>query len=291
MNIIVTGACGQLGTELRNLSAGSTDNYFFTDIVQLLAERVDMLDITNAAAVEDYVARVKPDVIVNCAAYTNVDKAEDDFQGADLLNRAAVGNLARCAAAFGAVLIHISTDYVFGGDARAPYKEDDAKKPLGVYGRTKLAGEEEVEASGCKAIIIRTSWLYSPYGKNFVKTMMSLMASRDSVGVVADQVGSPTYAADLAVAIVDIIKRHMLLHTGVYHYSNQGVVSWFDFAREIARLDGSACKVRPLRSSEFPSKVERPHYSVLDKSKIQEVFGVDVPYWKDSLAKCIERLK
>ena len=291
MNIIVTGACGQLGTELRNLSEGSAHNYIFTDIVRLPEEGVNLLDITDARAVEDFVASAKPDVIVNCAAYTNVDKAEDDPLGADLLNRAAVGNLARCAARAGAVLIHISTDYVFGGDARVPYKEDDAKKPLGVYGRTKLAGEAEVEASGCKAIVIRTSWLYSPYGKNFVKTMMTLMASRDTVGVVADQTGSPTYAADLAAAITVMIDRNMLSHTGVYHYSNQGVISWFDFAREIARINGRACKVLPLRSSEFPSKVERPHYSVLDKSKIQEVFGVEVPYWKDSLEKCIERLK
>ena len=291
MNIIVTGACGQLGTELRNLSAGSPDNYIFTDVLPLPAEGVGALDITDAEAVEAFVAGAKADVIVNCAAYTNVDKAEDDPLGADILNRAAVGNLARCAAKSGAVLIHISTDYVFGGDARVPYKENDAKNPLGVYGRTKLAGEAEAEASGCKAIVIRTSWLYSPYGKNFVKTMCALMASRDSVGVVADQTGSPTYAADLAAAIIRIIKGRMLDNTGVYHYSNQGVVSWFDFAREIARLNGSACKVLPLRSSEFPSKVERPHYSVLDKSKIQEVFGVDVPYWKDSLAKCIDRLK
>ena len=291
MNIIVTGACGQLGTELRNLSAGGPDKYVFTDIVRLPEEGVELLDITDAQAVEEFVSRVKADVIVNCAAYTNVDKAEDDPQGADLLNRAAVANLARCAAKTGAVLIHISTDYVFGGDARVPYKEDDPKNPLGVYGRTKLAGESEVKASGCKAIVIRTSWLYSPYGKNFVKTMTALMSSRESVGVVADQTGSPTYAADLAAAIVDIIKGRKLIHTGVYHYSNQGVVSWFDFAREIARQNGSSCKVLPLRSSEFPSKVARPHYSVLDKSKIQEVFGVDVPYWKDSLAKCIESLK
>ena len=291
MNILVTGACGQLGTELRNLSAGSPDNYVFTDIVQNLAEGVCALDITNAAAVEEFVSKTRPEVIVNCAAYTNVDKAEDDFQGADLLNRAAVGNLARCAADAGAVLIHISTDYVFGGDARTPYKEDDAKNPLGVYGRTKLAGEAEIEAFGCKAIVIRTAWLYSPYGKNFVKTMLSLMSSRDSVGVVADQTGSPTYAVDLAAVIVKIINGRMLSRTGVYHYSDQGVVSWFDFAREIARLSGSSCKVLPLRSSEFPSKVARPHYSVLDKSRITEIFGVEVPYWKDSLAQCINRLK
>lgn len=291
MNIIVTGALGQLGTELRNLSAGSSDNYVFTDIVERPAEGVCVLDITDARAVEEFVARTKADVIVNCAAYTNVDKAEDDPQGADLLNRAAVGNLARCSARQGAVLIHISTDYVFGGDARVPYKEDDAKNPLGVYGRTKLAGEAELAASRCKAIVIRTAWLYSPYGKNFVKTMTALMASRDSVGVVADQTGSPTYAADLAAAIVKIINGRMLSHTGIYHYSDEGVVSWFDFAREIARLEGSSCKVLPLRSSEFPSKVARPHYSVLDKSKIVETFGVEVPYWKDSLAHCIKRLK
>ena len=291
MNIIVTGACGQLGTELRNLSAGSPDNYIFTDIMERPAEGIRLLDITDAEAVQEFVARADAKVIVNCAAYTNVDKSEDDPAGADMLNNVAVGNLARCAAATGAVLIHISTDYVFGGDARVPYREDDAKRPLGVYGRTKLAGEAQVEASGCKAIVIRTSWLYSPYGKNFVKTMLSLMSARDSVGVVADQTGSPTCAADLAAAIIRIIDRRMLEHTGVYHYSDEGVVSWFDFAREIARLSGSNCKVLPLRSSEFPSKVERPHYSVLDKSKIKEVFSVDVPYWKDSLAHCIKRMK
>ena len=180
MNVIVTGACGQLGTELRNLSAGGPDKYVFTDIVRLPEEGVELLDITDAKAVEEFISRVKADVIVNCAAYTNVDKAEDDPQGADLLNRAAVANLARCAAKTGAVLIHISTDYVFGGDARLPYREDDPKNPLGVYGRTKLAGESEVEASGCKAIVIRTSWLYSPYGKNFVKTMTALMSSRET---------------------------------------------------------------------------------------------------------------
>ena len=291
MNIMVTGACGQLGTELRNLSAGSSDSYVFTDIVENPAEGIRVLDITDAGAVEEFISRNKPQVIVNCAAYTNVDKAEDDPQGADLLNSVAVGNLARCAASTDAVLIHISTDYVFGGDARVPYKEEDAKNPLGVYGRTKLSGEAQVAASGCKAIIIRTSWLYSPYGKNFVKTMLSLMSSRDSVGVVADQTGSPTYAADLAAVIVRIIDGRKLSQTGVYHFSDDGVVSWFDFAREIARLSGSSCKVLPLRSSEFPSKVTRPHYSVLDKSKIIETFGVEVPYWKDSLAQCIKRLK
>ena len=178
MNIMVTGACGQLGTEIRNLSAGSPDNYIFTDVVPLPAQGVSALDITDAGAVEAFVAGARADVIVNCAAYTNVDRAEEDPQGAELLNSAAVGNLARCAAKSGATLIHISTDYVFGGDARVPYKEDDAKNPLGVYGRTKLAGEAQVEASGCKAIVIRTSWLYSPYGKNFVKTMCSLIAPR-----------------------------------------------------------------------------------------------------------------
>ena len=291
MNVIVTGACGQLGSELRTVSGGSAHNYVFTDVAQADGSGISYLDITDAAAVQEFFKACQPGVVVNCAAYTNVDKAEDDAAAADLLNRQAVRNIALAARDCGATVIHISTDYVFGGDGRRPYKENDAKNPLGVYGRTKLAGEEELLQSGCKAIIIRTAWLYSPYGKNFVKTMASLMSTRPEVGVVADQTGSPTYAADLASVIYAIIERNQLRHTGVYHFSDQGVVSWFDFAREICRLGGYACKVKPLRSSEFPSKVQRPHYSVLDKSKITETFGVDVPYWKDSLALCLKRME
>lgn len=291
MNVIVTGAEGQLGSELRAASRNSANNYVFTDVCRLSGADTSYLDITDAASVKAFFLSRKADVIVNCAAYTNVDKAEDDAAAADLLNRQAVRNIALAAIDCGATVIHISTDYVFGGDGRVPYKENDAKNPLGVYGRTKLAGEEELLGSGCKAIIIRTAWLYSPYGKNFVKTMASLMATRQEVGVVADQVGSPTCAEDLAAFIYGIIETGMLGHTGVYHYTDAGVVSWFDFAREICRLGGWDCAVKPLRSSEFPSKVRRPHYSVLDKSKTAETFGVEVPYWKDSLARCLPKIK
>ena len=291
MKVIVTGACGQLGSELRNVSRGSAHSFVFTDVVQASGEGVRYLDITDASSVRDLFTAEKPDAVVNCAAYTNVDKAEDDPAGADLLNRQAVRNIALAALECQAAVIHISTDYVFGGDGRIPYKEDDPKNPLGVYGRTKLAGETELLQSGCKAIIIRTAWLYSPYGKNFVKTMASLMASRPEVGVVADQTGSPTCAADLAEVIYGIIDRNLLSLSGVYHFSDDGVVSWFDFAREICRLGGYSCKVKPLRSEEFPSKVKRPHYSVLDKSKIKETFGVEVPYWKDSLARCLKMME
>ena len=291
MKVIVTGAEGQLGRELRAASRGGAHNYVFTDVCSISGEETRYLDITDASAVNAFFAAEKPDVVVNCAAYTNVDKAEDDAAAADLLNRVAVGNIARAAMDCAATVIHISTDYVFGGDGRVPYREDDAKNPLGVYGRTKLAGEQELLESGCKAIIIRTAWLYSPYGKNFVRTMMSLMSSHPEVGVVADQVGSPTCAADLATVIYGIIERGKLGYTGVYHFTDAGVVSWFDFAREICRLGGWDCAVKPLRSSEFPSKVRRPHYSVLDKSKIIETFGVEVPYWKDSLSRCFQNMK
>ena len=291
MNILVTGANGQLGTEMRNLSAGSPNHYIFSDVNNLPGVETLNLDITNLDAVRIVASSEKVDVIVNCAAYTNVDKAEDDVAFADLLNCTAPGNLATVARETGATLIHVSTDYVFSGNASVPYREDDPKEPNGVYGATKLKGELAVMDSGCRYLIFRTAWLYSPYGKNFVKTMKSLTADKDSLKVVFDQVGSPTYAADLAGVIVKVIEENLLDRQGVYHYSNEGAISWYDFAKTICSLSGNECDIAPCHSDEFPSKVRRPHYSVLDKTRVKETFGVRVPYWLDSLKECMNRLK
>lgn len=279
MKVLVTGANGQLGTEMRNVSCVSHDDYLFTD--------VDELDITDADAVMRYVRANDVDVVVNCAAYTNVDKAEDDYAAADLINNKAVSNLAMACMAVGATLIHISTDYVFKGDNNVPCREDWPTDPLGVYGVTKLAGEEAVIRTGCKYLIFRTAWLYSPYGNNFVKTMRRLTSEKDALKVVFDQVGTPTYAADLASVIYRIIDGRMLDRTGIYHFSNEGVCSWYDFAKEICELSGNECDIQPCHSDEFPSKVKRPHFSVLDKTKLKDTFGFSVPYWKDSLKVCI----
>lgn len=283
MNILVTGANGQLGMEMRNVSSFSADRYIFTDVAEL--------DITDADAVDRVIASEKVEVIVNCAAYTNVDKAEEDEQAADLINHRAVAILASAAAKYGATLIHVSTDYVFDGLGCVPYKEDDPTYPTGAYGRTKLAGERAVIESGCHYLIFRTAWLYSPYGKNFVKTMMKLTAEKDSLNVVFDQVGTPTCAADLAALIYKIIAERMLDHQGIYHFSNEGVCSWYDFAVEIRDLCGNTCEIRPCHSDEFSSKVKRPHYSVLDKTDVKNMFEVIIPYWKDSLVKCLVQLK
>lgn len=290
MNILVTGANGQLGTEIRNLAAGSEDKFIFTDVNSLPGVETVYLDITNPDAIRIIAGSEDVDVIVNCAAYTNVDKAETDFRMADLLNNRAAANLAAVAAERDAVLIHISTDYVFSGEIPVPRKPDDEKKPLGVYGSTKLAGEQSILSSGCKSIIIRTAWLYSPYGKNFVKTMKKLTGELPEVKVVYDQVGTPTYAADLAELIVGIVSRRQTDKTGIYHYTNEGVISWYDFALEISRLCGHGCRITPCLSEEFPSNVQRPHYSVLDKTSVKKTFNIEIPYWKDSLKKCIERL-
>ena len=279
MNILVTGANGQLGMEMRNVSAGSADRYIFTDVAEL--------DITDADAVDRVIASEKVDVIVNCAAYTNVDKAEEDEQTADLINHRAVAILASAAAKYGATLIHISTDYVFDGLSCVPYKEDDATSPTGAYGRTKLAGEHAVIESGCRYLIIRTAWLYSPYGKNFVKTMMKLTAEEGSINVVFDQVGTPTCAADLAALIYKVITERMLDRQGVYHFSNEGVCSWYDFAVEIRDLCGNTCDIRPCHSDEFLSRVRRPSYSVLDKTKVKNIFGINIHHWKKSLRKIL----
>lgn len=280
MNILVTGANGQLGTSIRNAAQQTLDNYIFTD--------VDELDITGREAICNMVKKLKVDVIVNCAAYTNVDAAEENTDAANLLNNVAVENLATVASEVGATLIHISTDYVFGGDTHnTPYNEEHPTHPTGVYGRTKLAGEQAVLRSRCNHIIIRTAWLYSPYGKNFFKTMLSLTATRPQVNVVCDQVGTPTYAAHLAGAIVHIITSRQLHKQGTYHYSNQGVCSWYDFAHAIASLaHHTQCTVQPCSSSQYPSRVVRPPYSVLDKTHIISTFGINIPHWYDALCEC-----
>lgn len=291
MNILVTGANGQLGTELRNITASSRNRYIFSDVISLPGVETVNLDITNIEAIRIICESERIDVIVNCAAYTNVDKAEDDTQMAMLINSTAAGNLARVAGERGATLIHISTDYVFNGRTAIPYKEDHPTAPLGVYGSTKLAGEKEIEKSGCRWIILRTAWLYSPYGRNFVKTMRQLTAERDSLKVVFDQVGTPTYARDLASLISTIIDRGMLDRTGIYHFSNEGAISWYDFAKAICELCGNTCDIKPCHTGEYPTKAVRPHFSVFDKTKVKETFGIAIPYWKDSLKDCIDRLQ
>lgn len=286
MNILVTGANGQLGNEMRVVARNSADNYIFTDVAEL--------DITDAAAVEKMVTDNDVKVIVNCAAYTNVDKAEDDREFAELLNARAVENLAQAIRRNDGVLVHVSTDYVFGGTKNnTPCREDEPANPTGVYGVTKLHGEQAIIASGCHHIIIRTAWLYSEFGKNFLKTMLDLTATKPQLKVVFDQVGSPTYAYDLALAIFDIVEnRKYVDNDGIYHYSNEGVCSWFDFTKMIAEYaDHTGCDIQPCHSDEFPSKVVRPSYSVLDKTKIKKTFGVAVPYWTDSLRVCMTNLK
>jgi len=290
MNILVTGACGQLGTEIRLASGADSNRYIFTDVSTAEGVEIIYLDITNIDAIRLICESEQIDVIINCAAYTNVDRAEDDQPMADLLNHKAAANLATVAAERGASLIHISTDYVFQGNIPLPCREVWPTHPLGVYGITKLQGEKAIQDSGCKYILIRTAWLYSPFGKNFVKTMRELTSTRPEIKVVSDQVGTPTYAADLAAVILHIIRTGQLSKTGIYHYSNEGVCSWYDFARAIRDLSGGTAEVLPCTSDEFPSKVRRPHYSVLDKTKIKSTFSVKVPYWYDSLRNCIERM-
>lgn len=283
--ILITGANGQLGSEMRRLGEVSPNTYIYTDVAEL--------DITNGDAVAAFVKENAVDIIVNCAAYTNVDKAESDEPTAELINATAVENLAKAIKAVNGTLFHISTDYVFGNEGNTPRTEDMPLNPLGVYGRTKLRGEQAVAAVGCKAIIIRTAWLYSEFGNNFLKTMLRLTAEREQLNVVFDQVGTPTYAGDLALAIFSIIEGDVYEgNEGVYHFSNEGVCSWYDFATEIAIAAGNtACKVQPCHSSEFPSPVTRPAFSVLDKSKIKNTFGIEIPHWRDSMLYCIKRLK
>lgn len=285
MNILVTGANGQLGCEMRRLGAVSPNNYIFTDVAEL--------DITDSAAVLAAVKENCVEAIVNCAAYTNVDKAESDETTAELINATAVGNLACAMKEVGGTLFHVSTDYIFGSEGNTPRTEDMSLNPLGVYGRTKLHGEQAIAESGCKALIFRTAWLYSEFGNNFLKTMMRLTAEREQLNVVFDQVGTPTYAGDLALAIFSIIEAGVYEgNEGIYHFSNEGVCSWYDFAVEIAAAAGNAgCRINPCHSSEFPSPVTRPPYSVLDKTKIKETFDIDIPHWRESMEYCIKRIK
>jgi dTDP-4-dehydrorhamnose reductase len=269
---------------MRDVSRHSANEYIFKDI--------DDLDLTDPEAVALDIHVNNYDVIVNCAAYTNVDKAEDQAEIAELINAKAVGYLAQAAQREGVALIHISTDYVFQGNGCVPCTEDQPTAPLGVYGRTKLAGEQAVIASGCHYVILRTAWLYSPYGNNFVKTMRRLTSERDQLKVVFDQVGTPTYAGDLAAVIYGMIEDGSYReHPGIYHFSNEGVCSWYDFTIAIRDLFGHTCDVQPCHSDEFPSKVTRPHFSVLDKTKLKQTFGVTVPYWLDSLKVCVAQLK
>lgn len=305
MNILVTGANGQLGCEMRIVALGSKDRYIFTDVVDVSAESVAMLrklggddvpvdtlklDITDIEAVRALVKAEAVDVIVNCAAYTNVDGAETNVELAELLNAQAPKNLAEAMKEVGGLLVHISTDYVFGKEPyNTPCREDMVGTPTGVYGLTKLHGEQNIMASGCRYVIIRTAWLYSEFGKNFVCTMLNLTATRPELKVVFDQVGTPTYAYDLAQAIVRIIERPV---EGIYHYSNEGVCSWYDFTKMIAEYSGHKdCNIQPCHSEEFPSPVKRPAFSVLDKTKIKQTFGITIPYWVDSLKKCLLNIK
>ena len=318
MNILVTGANGQLGNEMRILAKNSADKFIFTDVVEASEESIAMLkklagddmntetvflDITNLDAIREVVKREDIDAIVNCAAWTNVDAAEDNYDLAEILNAKAPENLAIAMKEVGGLLVHISTDYVFGGAPyNTPCKEDQKGTPTGVYGLTKLHGEQKIQATGCNYVILRTAWLYSEFGKNFVKTMLNLMETKPQLKVVFDQVGTPTYALDLANAIMIISedykkewnKKSEALNfskKGIYHFSNEGVCSWYDFTKMIAEYAGNTgCNILPCHSDEFPSPVKRPAYSVLDKTKVKDTFGITVPYWTDSLKKCIDNL-
>lgn len=297
MNILVTGANGQLGNEMRIISKGSNDIYIFTDVNQVEGVDTLYLDITDLEAIRKIVQEMEVRAIVNCAAWTNVDACETDQKLAALaerLNAEAPKNLALATKEVGGVLFHISTDYVFGQEPyNTPCSPNQKGTPTGVYGATKKRGEENIIASGCEYIILRTAWLYSEFGKNFCKTMLNLTATKPVLKVVFDQCGTPTYAYDLAAAIYDIIShRKFEGHTGVYHYSNEGVTSWYDFTQMIARIAGhTECHILPCYSSEYPSPVKRPSYSVLDKKTFKETFGIQVPYWVDSLEKCVNNLK
>lgn len=284
LNILVTGANGQLGSEMQRLSRVSPNRYVFTDVAEL--------DITDAAAVRTCVAENKIDILVNCAAWTNVERAEEDEASAGQLNCSAVANLAQAAAEADATLFHISTDYVFDGSSSTPYTEEMPTSPLGAYGRTKLAGEQVVRASGCKHLILRTAWLYSEYGNNFLKTMLRLTGEKEHLNVVFDQIGTPTYAGDLAMTIFSIIEGgYYAGNEGTYHFSNEGVASWYDFAVEIATAVGhDNCRIRPCRTNDYPAKATRPAYSVLDKTKIKQTFGIEIPHWAESMRYCLHRL-
>lgn len=314
MNILVTGSNGQLGNEMRILAKNSADKYVFTDVVDASEDSIailkklagedinthtDHLDITNLDAIREVVNRERIDAVVNCAAWTNVDAAETAGEIVETLNATAPENLAKAMKEVNGLLVHVSTDYVFGGDPyNTPCKEDQKGTPTGVYGLTKLHGEQKIHATGCNHVILRTAWLYSEFGKNFVKTMLNLTATKPQLKVVFDQVGTPTYALDLANAISTVIEDYKeentasYSKTGIYHFSNEGVCSWYDFTKMIAEIAGNTtCDIQPCHSDEFPSPVTRPSYSVLDKTKIKETFGIKIPYWTDSLKNCIKNLK
>ena len=320
MNILVTGANGQLGNEMRIVTKGSNDRYIFTDVCDEHPESIEMLhklagddidttttrlDITNLESIRQMVKENDVKVVVNCAAWTNVDGAEapEKYELVDLLNAKAPENLAVAMKEVGGLLVHISTDYVFGGDPyNTPCKEDQKGTPTGIYGLTKLHGEQAIERVGCNHVILRTAWLYSEFGKNFVKTMLNLTATKPQLKVVFDQVGTPTYAYDLAKAITTILEDYQQTlnvepgtlnysKSGIYHFSNEGVCSWFDFTKMIAEYSGhTECDILPCHSDEFPSPVKRPAFSVLDKTKLKETFGLAVPYWIDSLRKCMTNM-
>lgn len=293
MQILVTGANGQLGNEMRIVAKGSKDKFIFTDVVEVEGQETTILDITDLDAIRKMLSDNDVKVIVNCAAYTNVDKAETDQDFCELLNAKAPENLAIAMKEVNGLLVHISTDYVFGGDPyNTPCKEDQKGTPTGVYGLTKLHGEQNIQNTGVNYLIFRTAWLYSEFGKNFVKTMLNLTATKPQLKVVFDQVGTPTYAYDLAAAIFDIIEnRKYEGNTGIYHYSNEGVCSWYDFTKMIAEIAGNkGCDIQPCHSDEFPSPVKRPAFSVLDKTKVKQTFGISIPYWMDSLKKCMSNM-
>jgi dTDP-4-dehydrorhamnose reductase len=283
MRILITGCNGQLGNEMHLLEKRHPEHtYFNTD--------VDQLDITNQEAIELFVADHQIDGIVNCAAYTAVDKAEENQQLCSKLNADAPGYLAAAVGKRGGWMIQVSTDYVFDGTNHIPYTEDEKTCPNSVYGKTKLEGEQQVQKKCERSMIIRTAWLYSTFGNNFVKTMIRLGKEKSELGVIFDQIGTPTYARDLAVAIFAAIEKGIV--PGIYHFSNEGVISWYDFTKAIHRLAGiTSCRVRPLHTAEYPTPAARPHYSVLDKTKIKQTFGIDIPYWEESLAECVSILK
>lgn len=282
-NILITGCNGQLGNEMQLLAKENNQyTYFFTDVAEL--------DITDESAVRNYVRQNDIDCIVNCAAFTAVDKAEDNEELCNILNNLAPGYLAKAISERGGCMVQVSTDYVFDGTNHTPYRENEPTCPATVYGRTKLAGEEAVLQNCPRSVVIRTAWLYSTFGNNFVKTMIRLGREKENLGVIFDQIGTPTYARDLAAAIFAVLNRGVV--PGVYHFSNEGVISWYDFTKAIHRIAGiTSCKVRPLHTEEYPAPAPRPHYSVLDKTKIKDTYHIEVPYWEDSLTECINRLE
>lgn len=282
-NVLVTGSNGQVGSELRELSSNYPYKFYFTDKKEL--------DITNLQSIRKYIIENNIDTIINCAAYTAVDKAETEKELANKINHLAVKNLAMLSNEFGIKLIHISTDYVFDGTNFKPYTEDDVANPQSVYGKTKLDGEKATLEYNLKnSIIIRTSWVYSYYGNNFVKTMLRLGKEKESLGVIFDQVGTPTYAKDLARTILDIIPKIQNSKLSIYNYSNEGVLSWYDFAKEIMKMAKLDCKINPIETTEYPTPAKRPHYSLLNKKKIKEAFNIEITYWKDGLDDCLKRL-